>query len=84
MQPERASGLSWEEQTRTAHCDFILTIIMSSERPSETNLIRKVAGSSKGKLSSLSQAPTPSSIEMDSSSDNPTRCVTKFFSPTFH
>jgi hypothetical protein len=51
-----------------------LTFIMSSERPSETNHMRKIAGTFKGKLSSLlhlSRAPTPSSIEMDSSSDNP-------------
>ena len=63
------------------------TIIMPSENPSETNRIRKVAGSFKGKLSSLlklSRGPSPSSIEMDSSSDNPTRWVTIFFSPTFH
>ena len=60
---------------------------MSSEKPSETNRIRKIGGSFKGKLSSLlnfSRAPSPSSIEMESSSDNPTRWVTKFFSPTIH
>ena len=60
---------------------------MSSRKPSETNRTRKIAGSFKGKLSSLfnlSRAPSPSSIVMDSSSDNPTRWVTKFFSPTFH
>ena len=54
-----------------ANCDFLLlTIIMSREGPFETNRMRKVAGSLKGKLSSLlhlSRAPTPSSIEMDSS-----------------
>ena len=54
----------------------LLTIIMSSERPSETNLIPQATGSFKGKLSSLlhlSRAPTGtlSSIEMDSSSDKP-------------
>ena len=59
---------------------------MSSERPSKTNRMPHVAGSFEGKLSSLhlSREPTPSSIEIDSSSDNPTRWVTKFFSPTFH
>ena len=87
-------SLPWEawEQTRTAplsDCDFlsrIPIIIMSSERPSKTNRIHKITGSFKGKISSLlhlSRAPTPSSIEMDSSTDNPTRWVTKFFSPTF-
>ena len=58
----------------------LLTIIMSSELP-ETNRIRK------RKLSSLlhsSRAPTPSSIEIDSSSDNPTRRVTKILFPTFY
>ena len=62
----------------------LLTIIMSSERPSETNRIRKIAGSVKGKLSSLlhlSRAPTPSSIEVVPNSDNRTlaRWATEFF-----
>ena len=60
---------------------------MTSEGPTETNRIRKIVGSFKGKLSSLlqpSRAPTPSSIETDSSPRNRTRWVTKFFSPTFH
>ena len=56
-------------------------IIMSSKKQPETNRISKIAGSFKRKLSSLhvSRAPTgtasgtPSSIEMDSSSDNPTK-----------
>ena len=51
----------------------LLTIIMSSERPSETNRIRKFAGSVKGKLSSFlhsSRTPTAPSIEMSSSSNN--------------
>ena len=50
-----------------------LDIIMSNERPSEKNSTRKIAGSFKGKLSSLlrlSRAPTSSSIETDSTSDN--------------
>ena len=50
---------------------LLLIIIMSSERPSETNRIRKFAGSFKQKLSSLLnslRAPTPPSIEMTSSS----------------
>lgn len=66
-------GKPWEEQTRLS---LLTIIIMSSERPSETHHIRKVAGSLKKKLSSLlhlSRAPTPSSIEMDSTSDNATR-----------
>ena len=56
-----------------------LTIIMSNERPSpDQSRIRKTAGSFKeGKLSSLlhlSQAPsTPSSIDIDSSTDNNTK-----------
>ena len=53
----------------------LLTIIMSSKRPSETNRIRKIAGSVKGKLSSFlhsSRAPTAPSIETSSSSDNAT------------
>ena len=53
-----------------------LTIIMSSEKPLETNLIRKIAGSFERMLSSplrLSRAPSPSPMKMDSSSDNPTR-----------
>ena len=60
---------------------------MSSETPPETNRIRKIAGSLKGKVSSLlhlPRAPTPSSSEVDSSFDIPTRWVIKFFSPTFH
>lgn len=54
---------------------------MSSRRPSESNRIHKIAGSFKGKISSLLhllQASTPSSIEMDTSSGNPKRCVTNF------
>ena len=53
-----------------------LTIIMSSKRPSETKRIgkkRKLTGSFEGGILSplrLSPAPTPSSIEMDSSFDN--------------
>ena len=73
--------------TATPLRPFLLTIIMSSERSPGTNRMRKIAGSFKGKISSLlhlSRAPTPSSIEMDSSSGNPTRWVTKFFSSTFH
>ena len=87
----QAHSLPWEEETHNLLRLSLLTIIMSSERPHGTNRIRKAAGSFKGKLSSLlhlSRAPTPSSIKMDSSSDNPTlssaRCVTKIFSPTFH
>ena len=82
------------EQTCTtlSHCDFsrlpVTIIIMLSKKPSETNRIRKIAGYFKGKLSSLlhllSRAPSPSSIEMDSSSNDPTRWVIKKISPTFH
>ena len=60
---------------------------MSSKKQPEANRIRKFAGSFKGRFSSLfhlSREPSPSSIEMDSSSDNPTRWVTKSFSPAFH
>ena len=60
---------------RTQRWLSLLTIIMSSKRPSETNRIRKIAGSVKGKLSSFlhsSRAPTAPSIEMSSSSDNAT------------
>jgi hypothetical protein len=56
--------------------NVLLTIIMSNERPSDHNRIRRIAGSFKGKLSSLlhlSRAPTPSSIDKDSSSDNSTK-----------
>ena len=55
---------------------LLLTIIMSNERSSDQSRIRKIAGSFKEKLSSLlhlSQAPTPSSIDMDSSTDNSTK-----------
>jgi hypothetical protein len=48
-------------------------IIMSSERSSKNNPMRKIAGSSQGELPSLlrlSRAPTPSLIEIDPSSDN--------------
>ena len=62
----------------------LLTIIMSSERQPEANRIRKIAGIFKGKSSLLPQAPTPSSIEMDSSTDNPTKWATICFSPIFH
>ena len=49
---------------------FLLTIIMSSEKQSETNRISKIAGSIAEGLSSLhlSRAPTP--IEMDSGSNS--------------
>ena len=62
---------------------------MSDERPSKSNRMRKITGCLKRKVSSLlhlSRAPSPSSIERDSRSDNPTRWVTKFFSSTrtFH
>ena len=81
-------SLPWEEQTRTAPVRLsLLTNIMSSETPFKTNRIRKIAGSFKVKLSSLlhlSRAPTPSSIEMDPSSDYPTRRATESFTPTFH
>ena len=53
----------------------LLTIIMSSERPSETNRVRKIAGSVKGKLSSLlhlPRAPNSAVDRMRSSSDNAT------------
>ena len=57
-----------------ATAKFVLTVIMSSERQSETN---RITGSFKEELSSLhlSRAPTPSSMDMDLSSDNlnPTR-----------
>jgi hypothetical protein len=60
--------------------ELLLTIIMSNERLSDNTRMRKIAGSFKGKLSSilhLSRAPTasgtPSSIDMDSSSDNRTK-----------
>jgi hypothetical protein len=56
--------------------NVLLTIIMSNERPSDHNRIGRIAGSFKGKLSSLlhlSRAPTPSSIDKDSSSDNGTK-----------
>ena len=55
---------------------FFLTIIMSNERSSDHARIRKVAGSFKEKLFSLlhlTRAPAPSSIDMDSSSDNRTK-----------
>ena len=48
-------------------------IIMSRERPSKNNPMRKIGGSLQGKLSSLlrlSRAPTQSLIEIDPSSDN--------------
>ena len=63
-----------------------LLIIMSSKRPSETNRMRDATEYIKRKLfqSSLSRAPTPSSIEMDSSSGNRARWVMEFFFPTFH
>jgi hypothetical protein len=51
-----------------------LTItIMSSERPSKNNPMRRIAGSLQGKMSSLlrlSRAPIPSLIEIDPSSDH--------------
>ena len=56
----------------------LLTIIMSSDIQPETNRIHnksKLTGSLEAKISSplhLSRAPTPSSFEMDSSSDNAT------------
>ena len=55
---------------------LLLTIIMSNERPSDHARIRKMAGSSKGRLSShrhLSRATTPSSIDMDSSFGSSTK-----------
>ena len=67
--------------------DFLLTTILTSEGPIETNHIGKIVRSFNRKSSSLlqlSQAPTSSTIKMDSSFHNPTRWVTKFFSPTFH
>ena len=63
------ANLSQPQPLRFSHP----TIIMSSEKPYETNRIRKITGSFKGKLSSLlhlSRAPSLT-IEMDSSSDNP-------------
>ena len=58
--------------SRTALRLSLLTIIMSSKRPSETNRIHKAAGSFKGRLSSfLHLSRAPPSIEVDSSSDNP-------------
>ena len=60
---------------RPRNCDFHSWLSSSSERPSETNPIRKIAGSVKGKLSSLlhlSRAPTAPSIKMSSSSDTAT------------
>ena len=71
-------SLPWEEQTcHSLSPQFShLTIIMSSENPFETNPIRKIAGSFERMLFyplHLSRAPSPSPIEMDSSSDNPTR-----------
>ena len=59
--------------TATFEHTLLLTIIMSNERPSDQTRIRKIAGSLKGKLSSLfhlSRAPTPSSTNMNPSSDN--------------
>jgi hypothetical protein len=51
----------------------LLTYHQVERKTSETNRTRKSAGFFKGKLYSLSRAPTPSSIEMDSGSDNRTR-----------
>jgi hypothetical protein len=71
---------SKHSQTGNSHLrtNVLLTIIMSNERPSDHTRIRRIAGSFnlKGKLSSplhLSRAPTPSSIDKDSSSDNSTK-----------
>ena len=60
---------------RAKRSSLLLTIIMSNEWPSDHNCIRKIAGSFLGMLSSLHllRAPTPSSIDMDSSSDNGTK-----------
>jgi hypothetical protein len=54
----------------------LYTIMMSNERPSDNNCIRKIAACFKRKLSSLlhsSRAPISSSIVMGSSSDNRTK-----------
>ena len=80
LRPGTGATNGWER-------DYLLTTIISSERLSETNRIHKIVRSFKGNLSflvPLSRAPTSSSIGMDSSSDNPTRWVTEFSSPTFH
>lgn len=71
---QRNRGKSKLVQPHQASLRFsLLTIIISSERQPETNRVRK-----KRKLSSLpsrhmSRALSPSSMEMDSNSDNPTR-----------
>ena len=59
-----------------SHNTFLLTVIMSNERPFDLTDIRRITGSFKGKLSSLlhlSRAPTPSSIDKDPISDNSTK-----------
>ena len=84
--------LPWEEQSchsphQPLRFSHLTIIIMSNENPFETNPIRKIVGSFESMLFSpvhLSRAPSPSPIKMDSSSDNLTRWVTNFFSPTFH
>jgi hypothetical protein len=67
----------WEKQTGYSEppSNSVLLTIMSNQRPSDHTRGHKMAGSYKGKLSSLlrlSRAPTPSSIDMDSRSDNRT------------
>ena len=61
---------------------LLLTIIMSNERPPDHTRLHKIAGSFKGKLSSLLPSHlsrAPSSIDTDSSSDNSTKRVTGHF-----
>ena len=58
---------------RSSTLAIVLTIIMSSKRPPKTNHPLH-----------LSRAPSPSSIEMDSSFNNPTRWAIELFSLTFH
>ena len=57
----------------TVKSSLTIIIVMSNERPSKNNPMRKIAGSLQTKLSSLlrlSRAPTSSLIEIDPSSDN--------------
>ena len=75
-QLECPKEFTWEELLTLELRVLFRTIVMSSKRPPETNRMRKIAGSFKGSLSSLlhlSRAATPSSIEMDLNSDNPTK-----------
>ena len=65
--------------TKTSWGPRLLTINMSNEMPSDYTRICKIAGHFKRKLFSflhLSQAPTQSSMDMSSNSDNSTKCVT--------